>query len=291
MLRLKLNHVSKRGPWYSHLGYILWCAVTTSRGHTGSRMIFPPLRHQKASGRVISLGIFALCCNIIVYSYTLSREYRVLRNRYSRLLFTSEDRLCANLCVLEQSMNITSQCQCLAFAWRHRSTVMTSQCQVRKDRPWRQWRNRRSMIVCSGTVCSRYKIAWGVLPMIFTRDFVTRENHWQITPLVAKKSLFTVTHALFFISRASDSFYIFDVIKIPRAQNERHTMVAPSRQLLLLYQVTQWQPHCRGLDISRDTFADRDGINQFRKLISNYYIIKLLCYNYSSIPKLKRWFG
>ena len=36
--------------------------------------------------------------------------------------------------------------------------------------------------------------------MIFTRDFVTRENHWQITPLVAKKSLFTVTHALFFIS-------------------------------------------------------------------------------------------
>ena len=36
--------------------------------------------------------------------------------------------------------------------------------------------------------------------MIFTRDFVTRENHWQITPLVTKKSLFTVTHALFFIS-------------------------------------------------------------------------------------------
>ena len=92
-------------------------------------------------------------------SYTLSREYRVLRNRYSRLLFTSEDRLCANLRVLEQSMNITSQCQCLAFAWRHRSTVMTSQCQVRKDRPWRQWRNGRSMIVCSGTICSRYKIA------------------------------------------------------------------------------------------------------------------------------------
>ena len=32
-----------------------------------------------------------------VYSYTLSREYRVARYRYSRLLFTSEDRLCANL--------------------------------------------------------------------------------------------------------------------------------------------------------------------------------------------------
>ena len=42
--------------------------------------------------------------------------------------------------------------------------------------------------------------SWGDLPLIFTRDFVTRENHWQITPLVTKTSLFTVTHALFFIS-------------------------------------------------------------------------------------------
>ena len=33
-----------------------------------------------------------------------------------------------------------------------------------------------------------------------SRDFVTRENHWQIASLVTKKSLFTVTHALFFIS-------------------------------------------------------------------------------------------
>ena len=39
---------------------------------------------------------------------TLSREYRVLRNRYSRLLFTSELRLCANLRVQEQSTNMTS---------------------------------------------------------------------------------------------------------------------------------------------------------------------------------------
>ena len=35
--------------------------------------------------------------------------------------------------------------------------------------------------------------------MIFICDFVTRENHWQITSLVTKKSLFTVTHALFYI--------------------------------------------------------------------------------------------
>ena len=61
----------------------------------------------------------------IKYSYTLSREYRVVKNRYSRLLFTSEHRLCANLRVQEQSTNMTSQCQCLAFIWRHRSTVMT----------------------------------------------------------------------------------------------------------------------------------------------------------------------
>ena len=35
--------------------------------------------------------------------------------------------------------------------------------------------------------------------MIFTHDFVTRENYWQIASLVTQKSLFTVTHALFFI--------------------------------------------------------------------------------------------
>ena len=65
---------------------------------------------------------------LIIVSYTLSREYRVVRNRYSRLIFTCEDRLCANLRVQEQSTNMTSQCQCFAFTWRHRSTVMTSQC-------------------------------------------------------------------------------------------------------------------------------------------------------------------
>ena len=46
----------------------------------------------------------------ILISYMLGREYRVMRNWYSRLLFTSEDRLCANLCLQEQSTNMTSQC-------------------------------------------------------------------------------------------------------------------------------------------------------------------------------------
>ena len=35
--------------------------------------------------------------------------------------------------------------------------------------------------------------------MIFTRDFVTRENNWHIASLVTLKSLFTVTHALLFM--------------------------------------------------------------------------------------------
>ena len=39
-----------------------------------------------------------------------------------------------------------------------------------------------------------------ICPMIFTRDFVTRENHCQIASLVNQKSLSTVTYALFFIS-------------------------------------------------------------------------------------------
>ena len=60
---------------------------------------------------------------ILSFSYTLSRDYWVVRNRYSRLLFTSEDRLCANLRVQEQSTDMTSQCQHPAFAWRNRSTV------------------------------------------------------------------------------------------------------------------------------------------------------------------------
>ena len=46
--------------------------------------------------------------------------------------------------------------------------------------------------------------SWCDLPMIFTRDFVTRENYWQIASLVTQKSLFTVTNALFFISNELD---------------------------------------------------------------------------------------
>ena len=48
--------------------------------------------------------------HITLFSCTLRREYPAVRNRYSRLLFTSEDRLYANLHVREQSTNMTSPC-------------------------------------------------------------------------------------------------------------------------------------------------------------------------------------
>ena len=34
---------------------------------------------------------------------------------------------------------------------------------------------------------SGHQIAWSDLPMLFTRDFVTRENYWQIASLVTQK--------------------------------------------------------------------------------------------------------
>ena len=44
--------------------------------------------------------------------------------------------------------------------------------------------------------------------MIFNSDFFTRENHWQITPLMTKKLLFTVTHALIFM-------YSYIIFRVP----------------------------------------------------------------------------
>ena len=43
--------------------------------------------------------------------------------------------------------------------------------------------------------------------MIFAHDFVTRESHWQITSLVTKISLFTVTHASFYNDFSSGVMY------------------------------------------------------------------------------------
>ena len=50
--------------------------------------------------------------------------------------------------------------------------------------------------------------------MIYTRDFVTRENHWQIASLVTQKSLFMVTNALSFISYMTGHEYRRELIDI-----------------------------------------------------------------------------
>ena len=49
--------------------------------------------------------------------------------------------------------------------------------------------------------------------MIFNRDFVTRENHWQIASLVTQKALFLVTHALFFIPPPYSMYFIAIVVR------------------------------------------------------------------------------
>ena len=68
-------------------------------------------------------------------SYMLSCEYQVVRNRYSRLLFTSEDRFCANLCMPEHSTNMMSQCQYPTFVWCHWSTVVSDITKLSQKRP------------------------------------------------------------------------------------------------------------------------------------------------------------
>ena len=84
--------------------------------------------HDYVSKWMILIDIYIhIYIYIYIYIY-ISPEYWVVRNRYSLLLFTSEDRLCANLRVQKQSTIMTSRCQCLACAWRLRPTVMTSQC-------------------------------------------------------------------------------------------------------------------------------------------------------------------
>ena len=98
----------------------------------------------------------------------------------------------------------------IPFAWRHRSTVVTSKCWDRKDRPWRQWRNELSIIVFSGIVCSGHKMACKK----YDDTFVTMNNDFFVTGYVIcqwkalanhltrdQKSLLTVTHALFYIFR------------------------------------------------------------------------------------------
>ena len=121
--------------------YFMWIHYERLHNHNKAK-------HNKTV--CIFLGIY--CTYFLVRNPPfLHAEYQVAINRYSRLLFTCEDRLCATLRVQKQSTKMTSQCQCPSFAWRHRSTLGTSQCYVRKDRPWCKRQNEHSMsrFVCS----------------------------------------------------------------------------------------------------------------------------------------------
>ena len=43
---------------------------------------------------------------------------------------------------------------------------------------------------------------WGDMPIIFTRDEVTSENHWQTTSRVTQKSLFALTNVSIYFLHA-----------------------------------------------------------------------------------------
>ena len=118
------------------------------------------------------------------------------------------------------------------FAWCHRSIVVMSQCCVRKDHPWWKWQNEWSMFFCE-IVCSGHKISWCDLSMIFIRDFVTHEKHWQITSHVIKKSLFMVTHALFHSSHYPQILTI--------------ELYVWHKQTVLRYSPYPWWPYCGNL--------------------------------------------
>ena len=47
-----------------------------------------------------------------------------------------------------------------------------------------------------------HQLPWGDLPMIFTSDEVTSENHWQIASRVTQKSFFTVLNVSFYFLHA-----------------------------------------------------------------------------------------
>ena len=67
-----------------------------------------------------------LCCQFIkdshdiftIYIYCILHAKWVAGNQYSQL-FINEEHHCANLCMQEQSMNMTSQCQYHTSAWCH----------------------------------------------------------------------------------------------------------------------------------------------------------------------------
>ena len=75
----------------------------------------------------------------------------------------------------------------------HKRSVM------QKAFPWASYQIRKLRDACA--VMQRFLgHSQCDLSIIFTRDFVTRENYWQIASLVTQKSSFAVTHELFCMS-------------------------------------------------------------------------------------------
>ena len=120
--------------------------------------------------------------------YTIRPDYRMVGNRCSQVLFTSENRLCTNLLVQKQSTNMTSQYQYSTFAWRHRST----------------WWRHNAKSENTGHEIARKK-GNGTFITVNNVFRVIREAICQWFSLSKlphswpKKSLFRVTPALFFI--------------------------------------------------------------------------------------------
>ena len=125
--------------------------------------------------------------------------------------------------------------------WRHNASISRSR-DVTDPLRWRH--NAKSETTVLGDSYREWRFlghSWCDLPMIFTRDFVTRENHRQIASLVTQKSLFTVTHALFFISSSVCVGVRLMVKFSPCNKNAIKTLLAPSRtnysHMLFPYQV------------------------------------------------------
>ena len=77
-------------------------------------------------------------------SYMLSREYRVARNRYSRLLFTSEDRF-APICVCSNDQRI----------WGHNAGAVRS-CDVTDQLWWRHnTKSEKAVLSDNGEITNR----------------------------------------------------------------------------------------------------------------------------------------
>ena len=104
----------------------------------------------------------------ILISYTLGREYRVMRNRYLPLLFTSEDRL-APICACENNRRI----------WRHNASISRSRDFT--DPLW--WRhNAKSETTVPGDNC-KMSDRWLFLAELCVQDIKQRVRNKIIHPL------------------------------------------------------------------------------------------------------------